>query len=91
MKQLEKRRRASSSTAQKAQKKKTSLRIIKHSNGHVIELGKYVVSDPTICHGYLTFKWKGTQAIARWMSASQIGIHFFDSRTGSEKHLSWTP
>jgi len=56
MMQLEKRRRASSSTAPKAQKKKTSLRIIKHSNGHVIELGKYVVSDPKICHGYLTFK-----------------------------------
>ena len=55
MKQLEKRRRASSSTAQKPQKKKASLRIVKQ-NGQVIELGKYVVSDPKICHGHLTFK-----------------------------------
>ena len=56
MKQLEKRRRASASTAQRPQKKKASPRIIKDSNGHVIELGKYVISDPKICHGYLTFK-----------------------------------
>lgn len=56
MKQLEKRPRASSSLAQKPQKKKASLRIVKHNNGQVIELGKYVVSDPKICHGHLTFK-----------------------------------
>jgi uncharacterized protein (DUF433 family) len=27
-----------------------------NKNGQVIELGKHVVSDPKICHGYLTFK-----------------------------------
>ena len=55
MKQLEKRRRTPSNRTQKPQKK-ISLRIIKDNNAQVIELGKYVVSDPKICHGYLTFK-----------------------------------
>jgi len=37
--------------------KKISRRRVKSSNnGEVVELGKHVVSDPNICHGYLTFK-----------------------------------
>jgi len=37
-------------------KQKIARKPVNTSNGHVIELGKYVVSDPKICHGYLTFK-----------------------------------
>jgi uncharacterized protein (DUF433 family) len=31
-------------------------RVKSSNNGEVVELGKHVVSDPKICHGYLTFK-----------------------------------
>jgi|GEM_PF-1772943 len=31
-------------------------RVKSSNNGKVVELGKHVVSDPKICHGYLTFK-----------------------------------
>ncbi len=56
MKTLSSTREISSGVAQKA-KKRASPPIVKtNSNGQVIELGKYVVSDPKICHGYLTFK-----------------------------------
>lgn len=40
----------------KTKKRKSPIKANTHSNGHIIELGKYVVSDPRICHGYLTFK-----------------------------------
>ncbi|MCI0696698.1 DUF433 domain-containing protein [candidate division KSB1 bacterium] len=53
MKLSTKKRVVSPSTAQRF-KKGGSSRIVK--NGQVIELGNYVVSDPNICHGYLTFK-----------------------------------
>jgi uncharacterized protein (DUF433 family) len=56
MKALLKKRQFSSGVARKA-KKRVSPPIVKtNSNGQVIELGKHVVSDPKICHGYLTFK-----------------------------------
>ncbi len=56
MKTLPSTREISPGVARKT-KKRASPPIVKtNSNGQVIELGKYVVSDPKICHGYLTFK-----------------------------------
>lgn len=56
MKMPLKKRQLSSHVVQKT-KKDALPRITKSSkNGQVIELGKYVVSDPKICHGHLTFK-----------------------------------
>lgn len=46
----------SSGLAPKAKKRILPAKIKTNSNGSVIELGRYVVSDPKICHGYLTFK-----------------------------------
>jgi len=56
MKPLSSARQISSGVARKTKKRALPAIVKTSSNGHVIELGKYVVSDPTICHGYLTFK-----------------------------------
>jgi uncharacterized protein (DUF433 family) len=49
-------RQVSAGAARKAKKRALPAIVKTSSNGHIIELGKYVVSDPKICHGYLTFK-----------------------------------
>jgi uncharacterized protein (DUF433 family) len=57
MKQRKMNRKALSRTAKKPKKGKRQPTISQASgNGKVIELGKYVISDPRICHGHLTFK-----------------------------------
>jgi len=56
MKTLSSTRQISPGVAQKAKKKALPAIVKTNANGQVIELGKYVVADPKICHGYLTFK-----------------------------------
>jgi uncharacterized protein (DUF433 family) len=56
MKQHKKNRQVLPRTSQKSKEKSAQQTSQTSTNGQVIELGKYVVSDPRICHGHLTFK-----------------------------------